>query len=152
MSQPSPRLVYNGVYPLADRLTTKHRSAPSLFFQSAKTASHMRAAKVIASYLAALPPVPATAEPNPWIVVLKTGETSTVMIELRQADPLGPTVAVCRKDPRVLKSGELSRHSKGKFLGATCRGQSGMRFLLQANSDSHTYRLVLCIIQDSEAD
>jgi len=30
-----------------------------------------------------------------------------VMIELRQVDPLGHTVTVCREGPRVLKSGEL---------------------------------------------
>src|SRR3954447_16673578 len=53
-------------YPFTSLITTKHRFAPSMFFQPAKNASQLKAAKVIASYLAVLPPEPAAAERNSW--------------------------------------------------------------------------------------
>lgn len=67
----------------------------------------MRTAKVTASYVAVLPPEATESEPNLWIMVLKTGEQTTIKIELKQADPLGNTVVCCSDGPRVLETGEL---------------------------------------------
>ena len=44
--------------------------------------------------------------------MLRTEKTSTVQIELRQTDPLGRTVTVCREGPAVLNNDELEGCAK----------------------------------------
>ena len=82
------------------------------FIQPAQEASRIKAANVIGLYLIALPPVPAAAEPNPWVIALQTGVTSAVVIELREADPLGHTLVVCRECPYLIQSGEVENCAK----------------------------------------
>jgi hypothetical protein len=72
----------------------------------------MQAANVLTSYLVALPPVSASVEPNHWAIVLRIGAESTVIIELRQADPMGCTLTVCGDGPRILSAGELKGVAK----------------------------------------
>jgi hypothetical protein len=95
------------VYKIAELLAIRPSFAPSLFFNLDKDPTYMRTTRVIASYVAVLPPEDAILEPNRWMVVLKTGKQTTIKIELKQADPLGNTLICCSNGPRVLKSGEL---------------------------------------------
>ena len=76
----------------------------------------MRTARVIASYVAVLPPEDASSEPNRWMLVLKTGQQTTVKIELKQADPLGNTVVCCSDGPHVLEAGELENCARSWAL------------------------------------
>ncbi|KAL1963645.1 hypothetical protein VTN77DRAFT_7966 [Rasamsonia byssochlamydoides] len=59
-----------------------------------------------------MPPAPATVEPNTWVLVLRTGDVATSIIDLRQIDPMGCTVTVCSEGPCVLDNGELEGVAK----------------------------------------
>jgi len=48
----------------------------------------MRTTRVIASYVAVLPPEDATLESSHWMKVLKTSKQMTVKVELKQANLL----------------------------------------------------------------
>ncbi|KAL2009065.1 hypothetical protein VTN00DRAFT_7259 [Thermoascus crustaceus] len=65
----------------------------------------MRAATVTECYLAFLPPsrsAATIAEPNTWVLILRTEDIRTMKIELRQVDPtMGRTVTVCGEGPRA---------------------------------------------------
>jgi len=87
-------------------LASQHRIAPSLFFQPASHVSLMKLAKVTSLYVAVLPPTPTEEEPNPWELVLEIDDSSTIVVRLRQIDPLGHTIVVCSQGR------ELDRYPK----------------------------------------
>jgi hypothetical protein len=95
------------IYSFGSLLSLNHCHAVTLFVQPVWHFSHIRTAKVISCYLAALPPEPHAVEPNPWALVLKTSDKRMVFIELKQADPLGKTVVVCSERSFGLCDGEL---------------------------------------------
>jgi hypothetical protein len=65
------------VYTLNTLVATNHCHALTLFVQPAQHLPRIRAAKVIACYLAALPPESHLAEPNPWTLGSEGRETQT---------------------------------------------------------------------------
>lgn len=113
MSLLHPPLDRGPVYPLPnllamrDHLGLEEGPSTSLFIQPVGYASDIRNRKVISCYIAALPREPATAEPNPWILVLETADASAIVFELRQADPRGRTVVVCREAGTAVLDSEL---------------------------------------------
>lgn len=84
-------------YPLPDLLALNHGLPKSLFVQPITYVSDIRDRKVISCYIAVLPPERAAAEPNQWVLLLGTADRNMISIELRQADPQGRTVVVCRE-------------------------------------------------------
>ncbi|SPQ27082.1 600ae2ea-6ac0-4887-8d90-6a2283057779 [Thermothielavioides terrestris] len=73
-----------------------------VFFHHDGDLADARNANVIGAFLAVLPPEKAAAEANRWILVLRTGQQSTMAIELKQTDPVGNTAVCCSPGPRVL--------------------------------------------------
>src|SRR5436853_5811981 len=52
-------------------------------------------------------------EPNPCVLVGRTGETNTMQIGPRETDPLGSILIACREGPAVLNTNdELKRRGK----------------------------------------
>ena len=51
--------------------------------------------------------------------MLRTGKTTTVWIELKQTDPLGRTVIVCREGPAVFNNDRLEGYAKASPLQFT---------------------------------
>lgn len=108
MSQ-QPKLSPCGLqYTVTDLLTIRARvTNECLFIKHSKGPGYLRFAKVLNSYIAVLPPGNTAKEPNPWIIALDIGDRTTIMIELRQVDPLGNTIVLCSAGPRILCDGSL---------------------------------------------
>ncbi|KAK0619424.1 hypothetical protein B0T14DRAFT_208204 [Immersiella caudata] len=116
MLQTSRDTAHRHVYSVAELLANRHPSAGHLFFHHHVAHTSMRKAKVIGASVAVLPPEVAISEPNRWIVVLRTGEQSTITVELKQTDPLGSTALCCSSGARVLETGGLEGCAKSWIL------------------------------------
>jgi hypothetical protein len=97
MSLSCQSLGIGSIYQLPDLLALKQGLRTSLFVQPVTHVSEIRKRKVTSCYIAVLPPEPAAAEPNQWVLVLETADRNMMLVELRQADPQGRTVVVCRE-------------------------------------------------------
>lgn len=128
-------------YSFDSLLDLNHRHAVTLFFQPVGLLSHIRTAEVISCYLAALPPEPHTAEPNPWVLVLKTKDAKMLLIELKQADPLGKTVVVCSERPFGLDDGKLQGCVKSWQIPVREGSSVGAWLNTLVNSGSTRYEL-----------
>ncbi|KAK3934336.1 hypothetical protein QBC46DRAFT_400121 [Diplogelasinospora grovesii] len=76
------------------------------------------------------------------MLVLKTGEQTTVKIESKQADPLGNTIVCCSDGPRILEAGELENCARSWALEVRKGSTVGKWLDRLLETGSTRYRLV----------
>ncbi|PVH91436.1 hypothetical protein DM02DRAFT_678091 [Periconia macrospinosa] len=105
MSSPPFSFTSDSTYSISNLLTLRRRMAQQdgrpvgLIVQPVRDSLATMKKIVVSGYVAALPPEPATVESNPWVLVLTTTDGSAMVLELRESDPKGSTVVVCREEP-----------------------------------------------------
>lgn len=100
-------MTHHHIYPVDRLLALRHYHSTTLSIQPIQRFFHIRSAKVVSCYLAALQPESQATESNAWVLVLKTCNTRMVFIELKEADPHGKTIVVCSERPFTLLNAAL---------------------------------------------
>jgi hypothetical protein len=95
------------IYELADVYKYRHKHATTVAFEPSSASSRVGSFPLRAFHTAAQAPQPGDREPNRWILILETTDSTFIKMELRQCDPTGSTITVCAEGPQISADGEF---------------------------------------------